>query len=145
MQNPYSYPTSDLAEDAFYRSFQEGDLELMMSVWSPDVDVVCVHPGASRLLDGESIRRSWEQVFSSDEKLELRVTWKKVTREKDVAIHNVVEAFYIDGELQSEVIATNVYIKVKGSWYMILHHASAEVYPILKSLYDEIKGQQQIH
>jgi hypothetical protein len=37
----------------------------------------------------------------------------------------------MNGELQSEIIATNVYCRINNSWHMILHHASPELRPAL--------------
>ena len=145
MQNPNSFPTSEQAEEAFYRSFHQGDIELMMSVWCQDRDIVCIHPGGSRLQGGAHIRKSWEQIFSCDQNIELGINRKKIMREQDVAIHHVVEDILIDGEVQSEIFATNVYVRVKNSWHMILHHASAELYTALESQFDETEEAQIIH
>lgn len=145
MQNPNRFSTSELAEKAFYRSFQQGDIELMMSVWCRDRDIVCIHPGGGRLQGGASIRKSWEQIFSCEQGIELSISRKKIILEKEIAIHHVVEDIVIDGELQSEIFATNVYIKTEDSWHMVLHHASAELYPGIEQQYGEAEEAQTIH
>ena len=37
-------------EDAFYDAFARADLEAMMVVWSEDEEVICIHPGAPRVV-----------------------------------------------------------------------------------------------
>lgn len=145
MQNPNCFSTSEQAEQAFYRSFQEGDIELMMSVWGQGKDIVCIHPGGSRLQGVSSIRKSWEQIFSYEQGIELRVNKTGVFLEKEVAVHHVVEDIYVGGELQSEIFATNIYKKVNDSWHMVLHHASAELHPVLDLLDEEAEEAQTIH
>ena len=54
--------------------------------------------------------------------------------ENDIAIHHVIESIYMDGELQSEIIATNIYRLSNNSWQMILHHASPELRPAIAEL-----------
>ena len=55
----------------------------------------------------------------------------------DITIHHVIENIYMDGELQSEIIATNVYRKSHNSWYMVLHHASPELRPAFSQIESE--------
>lgn len=125
------FSTSEEAEKAFYAAFQQEDLELMMSVWANDEDITCIHPGGNRLEGQTLIRESWEQIFRHENGIKFEINQKKVSIESDIAIHHVIESIYMGGELQSEIIATNVYRKSHGCWYMILHHASPELRPAL--------------
>ena len=127
MQDSVYYSTSRQAEEAFYRAFQRGDIEMMMSVWSDDGDVVCIHPGGPRLDGSDAIRESWQQIFVHERGIRFEVTSKRCV-ENDVAIHHVVELISMHGEPQSEIIATNIYRKTKKGWRMTLHHASPELY-----------------
>ncbi len=125
------FSTSEEAEKAFYAAFQQEDLELMMSVWANDEDITCIHPGGNRLEGQNLIRESWEQIFRHENGIKFEINQKKVSIENDIAIHHVIESIYMGGELQSEIIATNVYRKSHDCWYMILHHASPELRPAL--------------
>ena len=145
MQKPNCFPTSEQAEQAFYRSFKEADIELMMSVWDRGNDVVCIHPGGPRLQGVSTVRKSWEQLFSYEQGLELRVNKISAVLEKEMAIHHVVEDIYVEGELQSEIYATNIYRKVNDSWHMVLHHASAELHSVVDLLDEETEEVQTIH
>jgi ketosteroid isomerase-like protein len=50
------------AETAFYEALERGDLEAMMSVWSEDEEIVCVHPGGARLTGYALVREAWHHV-----------------------------------------------------------------------------------
>ena len=129
--------TPEEAEKACDASFQHQDVELMMSVWSDDVDITWIHPGGSRLEGQTHIRVSWEQIFSLDNGIKFEINQKRVQIENDITIHHVIENIYMDGELQSEIIATNVYRKSHNSWYMVLHHASPELRPAFSQIESE--------
>lgn len=100
---------------------------MMMSVWSEDGDVTCIHPGGPRLDGRDAIRESWQQIFTHDRDVEFTVNQQRVSVGKDIAVHHVIESISVSGELQPEIIATNVYRKTNKGWRMILHHASPEL------------------
>lgn len=125
------FSTSEEAEKAFYEAFQQEDLELMMSIWANDEDITCIHPGGNRLEGQTLVRESWEQIFRHENGIKFEINQKRVLIENNIAIHHVIESIYMDGELQSEIIATNMYRKSHDSWQMILHHASPELRPAL--------------
>ena len=103
----------------------------MMLVWAKDQDITCIHPGGTRLEGQLNVRESWEQIFSHENGIKFEINQKRVLLEKDFAIHHVIESIYMGGELQSEIIATNIYRLNNDSWHMILHHASPELRPAL--------------
>ena len=131
MEEKQVFTTSDEAEKAFYAAFQQEDLEFMLSVWADGEDVTCIHPGGSRLQGQTAIRESWEQMFKHENGIKFEINQKRVLVENDIAIHHVIELIYMDGKLQSEIIATNVFKKNNESWHMILHHASPELRPAI--------------
>ena len=71
--------SSDDIEAAFYEALQRGDIELLMSCWSEDDDIVCVHPGGPRLLGAGAIRAAFESMFAHG-----------TVRAKPVQVHRVV-------------------------------------------------------
>jgi ketosteroid isomerase-like protein len=145
------FSTSEEAEKAFYDAFQQEDLDLMMSVWASDEEITCIHPGGNRLEGLKNIQESWEQMFSHDNGIKFEINKKTVQIENDIAIHHVIESIYLDGELQSEIIATNIYRKSESkkqddnlvSWHLILHHASPELRPALIPSDEDILEEQE--
>lgn len=140
MEDNKVFSTSEEAEKAFYAAFQQEDLELMMSVWADESDITCIHPGGTRLEGRINVSESWEQIFTHANGIKFEINQKRVVLENDIAIHHVIESIYLDGELQSEIIATNIYRRSEGSWYMILHHASPE----LRSAIGELELEDEL-
>jgi len=137
MQEKKVFTTSEEAEKAFYESFQQGDVDTMMSVWADDSSITCIHPGGTRLEGQLNIRESWEQIFNHENGIKFEINQKRVLLEQEIAIHHVIESIYMSGELQSEIIATNVYRRNNQGWNMILHHASPELRPAFSTAEDE--------
>lgn len=146
MKDSITFETSEQAEQAFYSAFQRSDIEKMMSIWCKDCETFCIHPGGPRLEGLDNIRKSWEQIFNYDRVLKFKINQKKVLIENNIALHHVIEAIYVNDELQSEIIATNIYLKTNDGWKMVLHHASPELHPNLtKEISEELDDIQTIH
>ena len=146
MKKSNNFPTSEQAEDAFYLAFEQCDIDMMMSVWSKDKEVTCIHPGGPRLEGIDDIRESWEQIFSHEQGIKFDIKHKKILVEKDIAIHYVTELISLDGKLSSEIVATNVYCKTTDGWSMILHHASPELHSSADRIaLNEIDDTQTVH
>ncbi len=120
------FATPQEAEQAFYSAFEHGDIDAMMAVWADDDDVVCIHPGGRRITGRSSVRRSWRDIFATEQKLAVKVEDNHVTYDKQLAIHMLKENIAIDGQLRGVLLATNIYRLVDGGWRMLLHHASAD-------------------
>ena len=61
------------AETAFYDAFQNGNIEAMMSIWSNDEDIICIHPNSPRLQGRELIQESWLQIFASEVEVRFEI------------------------------------------------------------------------
>jgi len=140
MEEDKLFSTSEEAEKAFYDAFQKQDINLMMSIWAEGENIACIHPGGNRLVGASQIRDSWELIFSYENGIKFELSQKKVQLENEIAIHHVIESIYLDGELQSEIIASNVYQKINDGWYIVLHHASPE----LRASSDQIEPEEEI-
>ncbi|PJI99481.1 ketosteroid isomerase-like protein [Acidovorax sp. 69] len=118
--------SSDDTESAFYEALQRGDIELLMSCWAEDDEIVCVHPGGSRLLGPGAIRAAFEAMFSNGAVRARPVQVHRIVALSS-AVHSVaeqVEVMLPDGLHQAVVLATNVYHKTPEGWRMVAHHAS---------------------
>ncbi len=116
----------DDVEAQFYEAMQRADLEQLMSVWSDDDDVFCVHPGGPRLVGHNAIRAAFESIFSNGAVPAVPMHVKRVETSTTV-VHNVLERVDLrtDSATQTAwVIATNVYVKTPVGWRMVAHHAS---------------------
>lgn len=118
--------SADEVEATFYEALQSADIELLMSCWAQDDDIVCVHPGGPRLLGSGAIRAAFEAMFSHGP-LHVRPVQVHRVLALGSAVHSVAERLEValpDGRHQAVVMATNVYHKAPEGWRMVAHHAS---------------------
>jgi uncharacterized protein (TIGR02246 family) len=118
--------TPEDIEQQFYEALQRADLEQLMGVWSDDDDIVCVHPGGSRVVGAAAIRSTFEQIFANGA---IDAHPQKVRRLQTLscAVHSVLERVSVlttEGPQAAWVVATNVYVKTVQGWRMAAHHAS---------------------
>ncbi|HXA48452.1 MAG TPA: nuclear transport factor 2 family protein [Burkholderiaceae bacterium] len=112
-------------EAAFYDAISRADIEALMSLWADDEDILCIHPGAARLVGHVAIRASWEAIFERGG-VHIRAKQLRVTQNVMTAIHNIVEEINQadDAHQDIHIIATNVYLKTPQGWRIVVHHAS---------------------
>ncbi|MCK9260495.1 MAG: nuclear transport factor 2 family protein [Azoarcus sp.] len=120
------FTTPAEAEAAFYDALARADLDTMMSVWSEEEEVVCVHPNGPRIVGLASVRELWRQIFASGARLNIRTTQAVVSETLVLVVHNVLEEV---AEAGSEpggppIVATNIYSRGAKGWRMVMHHAS---------------------
>jgi uncharacterized protein (TIGR02246 family) len=127
-QKPPPAPPSspDEIEAQFYEALRHGDIERLMSAWSDEDEITCVHPGGPRLVGATAIRASFEAMFANGR---IDATPERVRRlqNHDCAVHSVLERVRVltpEGEQSAWVVATNVYLKTPQGWRIVSHHAS---------------------
>lgn len=118
--------TADETEAAFYDALHNGDIEKLLACWADEDEIVCVHPGGSRIVGIGAIRAAFDAMFSNGS---IRATPLSVRRIQALAsaVHSVLERIEImtsEGPREAYVIATNVYHKTAQGWRMVAHHAS---------------------
>ena len=117
----------DDVELEFYDALQRGDIERLMAVWSDDDEIVCVHPGGSRLIGAAAIRATFDAMFANGS-IAAEPHHVRRLESHAVAVHSVLERIRIPDSDQRErfawVAATNVYLKSMQGWRMVAHHAS---------------------
>jgi len=114
------------AEAQFYEALREGDLERVMALWADDEEIVCVHPGGTRLVGSRAIRAAFETVFANGT-VAVQPEHVKRVQSMGTAVHSVLERVEIvtpEGLRSGWIIATNVYVKTAQGWRMVAHHAS---------------------
>ncbi|XP_020248713.1 uncharacterized protein LOC109826143 [Asparagus officinalis] len=119
--------TSVLAANSkFYHAFRNGDLAAMQSIWAKGDNVYVVHPGASRISGYELVIGSWEFVLGADYEFPIQIELKdvEVHVRGDFGYITCLEVVKTKGSSWGKQIATNVFERVDGQWYMCIHHAS---------------------
>lgn len=117
--------TADDTEAAFYDALSRADIEAMMAIWADDEEIVCVHPGAARLIGHAAIRGAYETLFERGG-VHIRTRQVHASHNMSTSIHNLVEEINRSGEQSQEmhILTTNAYIKTPRGWRIVLHHAS---------------------
>jgi ketosteroid isomerase-like protein len=112
-------------EAAYYDALSRADINALMLLWADDEEIVCIHPGAPRLIGHNAIRNSWEAIFARGS-LHIRPQHPHITHNVMCAVHNLIEHVYREDGTSAgvHVLATNIYLKTALGWRMVMHHAS---------------------
>jgi ketosteroid isomerase-like protein len=116
----------DDVENQFYEALQRGDIEQLMSIWSDDDDVACVHPGGPRVVGHGAVRASFDAIFAGGS-IPVRPEQVRRVGNAGCSVHHVLERVDVataEGLQTAWVLATNVYLKTPQGWRLVLHHAS---------------------
>lgn len=115
------------ANQAFYKAFEKKNLDAMSEVWSHGTGSLCIHPGRDVLRGWDAVRSSWEKIFRSTSYLEIDLEVIKLEVQGDFAYVVLLEkVLQVAGSkrVKAESIATNLYERMGGKWYLIHHHGS---------------------
>ena len=125
-RTPTIFTSPQDAAIAFYQAFEGKDVDAMMATWAEDEDIVCVHPGGTRMVGYDAVRAGWEQLFSSDTRLSFRLDQIVVIETVGLAMQSAVEHITLgnDGSPRGAAICTNVFLRTPSGWRMVMHHAS---------------------
>ena len=120
--------SADEVEIAFYDALSRADLDTLMSLWAEDEEIVCIHPGAPRLIGHAAIRSSWETIFERGS-VHIHPVQLHATHNMLTAVHSVIEEaqHQADSTPEAHILATNVYVKTPHGWRITMHHASVAV------------------
>lgn len=118
--------TAELAEEAFYKAFEQGDLDAMMAVWAAGPDVLCVHPMGPALTGAAAIRASWQEIFRGQlpRRFEIQPISEVVSGDLVIRIVHETIVLPLHRQRLPTLIATNAYRQEAGAWRMVMHHAS---------------------
>lgn len=127
VRTPPIYTTPTDAALAFYKAFEAKDLDAMMAAWAEDEEIVCVHPGGTRLVGYDAVRAGWEQLFAGNTRLSFRLDQVILLETVGLAMQSAVEHVTMAEETtpRGSALATNVFLRTPSGWRMVLHHASA--------------------
>lgn len=132
------YKTPDEAEAAFYEAIEHSDMDALTQVWSTDDNIVCVHPGSSRIEGRTEVLESFSELFAEAPSLSFSIVDTLYTGNESLAVHLVREEVELDGEVVSVMVSTNIYHVEDGGWRMLLHHTSPEPDAAYDIDYDEL-------
>jgi ketosteroid isomerase-like protein len=125
-RTPTIFTTPQDAAIAFYQAFEARDVESMMATWADDEEIICVHPGGSRLVGYDAVRSGWEQIFAGEARLAFRLQEVVVIDTVGLAVQSAIEQVTVgdDPAPRGAAIATNIFLRTPSGWRMVMHHAS---------------------
>jgi len=126
IRTPPIYTTPSDAAMAFYQAFEAKDLDAMMATWAEDEEIVCVHPGGTRLVGYDAVRHGWEQLFAADTRLAFRLDQVVMLETVGMAMQSAIEQITVgkDATPSGIAVCTNVFLRTPYGWRMVMHHAS---------------------
>ena len=125
------------ANQAFYSAIETGDLDAMGALWldgPAGVSVTCIHPGNPPVTGRSEVLRSFAAVMVGTPYIQFILTDVRVAVIREVAVVTCTENVLTPGTARGAVfsagraVATNVFLRVDGSWFLWQHHGS----PILE-------------
>jgi ketosteroid isomerase-like protein len=120
------FATPQDVEAAFYDALERADLDAMMSVWAEDEEIVCIHPGGTRLVGYAAVRDAWRRIFEGGQRLHVTLAKQVYLQSMLLSVHSLHEHIGLaSGEgVTAPVVATNLYVRGALGWRLLVHHAS---------------------
>lgn len=128
MLAPILRSSADETQKAFYDAVSRSDIDAVMALWADDEEIICIHPGSSRLIGHASIRASFESIFERGA-VQIRPVQLQVSRNMTTEVYNIIEEIQRPPRTSEQVpdihiLCTNIYVRTSRGWRMTLHHAS---------------------
>lgn len=124
--HPPLFATPDEVEQAFYDALEQGNLDLLMQTWADDEEIVCIHPGGSRLVGLHAVKASWRAILDNGP-VPIRPMRVHTLQSMMSSVHTLIEQWTVptrEGLRTVQGYATHVFHKGPTGWHLVLHHAS---------------------
>ena len=122
----------------YYRAFSTKQYADMQALWLKDGTAVCIHPSQQALVGSKAILHSWKRMFESSngafqkswmEPHNIHLSVKGATTAVLTCDEHVYARRFIRGkrretEVVNKLVATNIFRKCQGKWFLTYHHAS---------------------
>ena len=115
------------ANQAFYRAFEKRDITALNSILSKGIGTVCIHPGRSAIRGFDKIHNSWDLIFKNTNYIEIDLDIITTEIHGDIGYVILVEnVMQVSGgrTIKAQSMATNIFERMGGNWYLIHHHGS---------------------
>jgi len=115
------------ANQGFYRAFEKRDIAALDGILSKGIGTVCIHPGRAAIRGFDNIRNSWDLIFKNTDYIEIDLDVITTEINGDIGYVILVEnLMQVTGgrRIKAQSMATNIFEKMGGNWYLIHHHGS---------------------
>jgi uncharacterized protein (TIGR02246 family) len=123
---PLALASAIEVEQQFYAALRQADIEALMALWADDDEVVCVHPGGTRVIGHAAVRASFEAIFTNGP-IDIHPEKVRCLDAPAMSVHSVLERVQVreaQGTASGWVVASNVYVETPAGWRIVAHHAS---------------------
>ena len=107
------------ANDTFYLSFTQKDIDAMDRLWARNHPVICIHPQRHAITDREEIIKLWGDFFENPQQPGIDFYNAAAHSFGDVVLVTCYEE--VSG---SVLMATNGFVEEDGAIKMVHHHSS---------------------
>jgi ketosteroid isomerase-like protein len=107
--------------------FETLDIKKMEKMWLHASYIKCVHPGWPLLIGWGPVMISWERIFANTDSMHFTLADVRVEVVGTLAwvvLVEELESRSVAGLSRSQILATNLFEKHDGQWFIIHHHAS---------------------
>lgn len=121
------YQTPAGVEAAYYDAFARLDLTQMVALWLPGERAVCIHPGGQMLRGSDEVLDGWRNIFNGAQPPIVEYRRIDAFSSETLTVHLVEERIrphQAPAERTNHLIATNVFLRQEGRWYLAEHHGS---------------------
>lgn len=137
-----NFATPEEAEEGFYQSVAQANIESLMAIWADEDEIVCIDPHGRRATGHAEIRQGWQSIFGACHHLEIEVTQLMRWQSGLLAVHLVQERVTIfsvpealtEAEHPSSLIkqnglttAMNTYVRGANGWRLVCHQTTAQL------------------
>jgi hypothetical protein len=108
----------EFANDAFYQAFAAADIKAMDAIWADLPTVSCCHPGWPPITARAEVMQSWRDILADAGPVPVTCAMPVPHRFGEIGVICCYERF-----ANQHLVATNLFIRDRGQWRMIHHHA----------------------
>ena len=110
-------------EDAYYDAIDECDIEKMMSVWEPSLEIACLLPMQKMHHGRLEMETLWRSLLDPAKGIEITVNHIRWIEWGDMAIHLLEELITPrqSNRPQPPIYAVNTFRKSEEGWHLLLH------------------------
>jgi hypothetical protein len=131
-----------LALHNFYKAFNEGNLDLMQSVWLNTPEASMNNPLGGIRRDWNQIKMVYDNIFNGKAKVYVEFYDFTIHKTDNMFLATGRERGFFkrsDGEISLNIRTSRVFIKQNGIWKQIQHHGSIDDYNLLKLYQESVK------
>ena len=120
------------AMEAFYRAFENMDIQQMESVWASEESIECGHPGWRILRGRKPVMESWRRIFENTPDIKFMLSEVSINISGVLAwvtLYENIHSRVAEQNVSATVLTTNIFKKFPEGWRMIHHHGSSVAQP----------------